>query len=154
MTPNEIQAIIRQINESDIREVELNYQDVHLYLNKNQTSHRAEVNQTKDEVAEPQNEVETVSSSEVTVPQQNGDTDTGVAIKAPLVGVIYLQPSPDKPAYKQVGDSVEAGDVVCVIEAMKMMTEIKSDVSGTISEILVENEEVVEFDQPLFKVIK
>ncbi|MCT6807263.1 MAG: acetyl-CoA carboxylase, biotin carboxyl carrier protein, partial [Bombilactobacillus sp.] len=76
-----------------------------------------------------------------------------VQVKAPLVGIVYLQPSPDKPQYKKVGDHVQKGEVVCLIEAMKMMTEIKSTSSGTITEILVANEEVVEYDQPLMTII-
>ena len=63
-----------------------------------------------------------------------------------------MKPEPQKPAYVAVGQKVKKGDVICIIEAMKMMTEIKSEVSGTISEVLVENEELVEFDQPLLRV--
>lgn len=156
MTLEEIQAIIRQINDSDIREINLDYQDIHLYLNKNQTSHQ------KADLVD-QKSVFTKSADEPKQPIQAPHPDLempkpaakeATAIKAPLVGVIYLQPSPDKPAYKSVGDHVSAGEVVCVIEAMKMMTEIKSKVDGTISKILVENEEVVEYDQPLFEVTK
>ena len=73
-------------------------------------------------------------------------------IKAPMVGSIYLQPAPDKEAYVSVGTKVHKGDVVCIIEAMKMMTEIKSEVDGIITKVLVTNEELVEFDQPLFEV--
>ena len=64
----------------------------------------------------------------------------------------YLKPSPDKPNFKQVGDRVQKGDVVCIVEAMKVMNEITSDISGEIVEVLVENEQVVEFNQPLFRV--
>lgn len=154
MNLEDIQAIIKQINQSDIREIDLNYQDIHLYLNKNKTSHpttevtneKAATSQATPAPASPK-PTEKVVDLPVTAPKS-----TEQAIKAPLVGVIYLQSAPDKPAYKKVGDHVEVGDVVCVIEAMKMMTEIKSKVAGTITEILVENEEVVEFDQPLFTV--
>ena len=69
-----------------------------------------------------------------------------------MVGSIYLQPAPDKEAYVSVGTKVHKGDVVCIIEAMKMMTEIKSEVDGIITKVLVTNEELVEFDQPLFEV--
>jgi acetyl-CoA carboxylase biotin carboxyl carrier protein len=160
MTLEEIQAIIDQIDASDIREIDLNYQDLHLYLNKNRTTQHsaseAPVKAVTAETTETTSNVPTVTAADTTEPAKSA-TDPAVneeAIKAPLVGVIYLQPSPDKPAYKQVGDTVQVGEVVCVIEAMKMMTEIKSKVAGTITSILVENEEVVEFDQPLFKVSK
>ncbi|MCH5463283.1 acetyl-CoA carboxylase biotin carboxyl carrier protein [Lactobacillus sp. LC28-10] len=156
MTLEEIQAIIRQINDSDIREINLDYQDIHLYLSKNKTSRQiatkveqpASLNKSDSETQPVQSPPETTVAK-----SQSSETET-TTIKAPLVGVIYLQPSPDKPAYKQVGDHVSVGEVVCVIEAMKMMTEIKSKVAGTISKILVDNEEVVEYDQPMFEVTK
>ena len=69
-----------------------------------------------------------------------------------MVGTIYLKPEPDKDPYVTEGMRVHKGDIVCIIEAMKMMTEIKSDLDGVISEVLVENEDLVEFDQSLFKV--
>ena len=70
-------------------------------------------------------------------------------MKAPLVGTVYLQPEPGAPAFVKVGDRVEEGDVVCVIEAMKMMTEIKSDHAGIVSAINVKDGELVEVEQPL-----
>jgi acetyl-CoA carboxylase biotin carboxyl carrier protein len=70
-------------------------------------------------------------------------------VKAPLVGTVYLQPKPGAPAFVKVGDRVEEGDVVCVIEAMKMMTEIKSDHAGIVSAINVKDGELVEVEQPL-----
>ena len=73
-------------------------------------------------------------------------------ITAPIVGTFYRAPSPDQPVYKEVGDHVNADDVVCIVEAMKVMNEIKSGVSGTIKKVLVENASAVEFGQPLFLV--
>lgn len=77
--------------------------------------------------------------------------DSGTTIKCPMVGVFYSAPSPDKPAFVSVGDKVEKGQVICIIEAMKIMNEVTADKSGTVCEILVDNGDVVEFDQPLFK---
>ncbi len=74
------------------------------------------------------------------------------AIKSPMVGVFYAAPAPDKPAFVSVGQTVNKGDVVCIIEAMKIMNEITAEESGTITEILVNNGDVVEFDQPLFAI--
>jgi acetyl-CoA carboxylase biotin carboxyl carrier protein len=68
------------------------------------------------------------------------------------VGVVYLKPSPEQSQFKQIGDSVKKGDVLCIVEAMKVMNEIVSDVDGELVEILVENEQIVEYDQPLFRV--
>ena len=70
-------------------------------------------------------------------------------MKSPMVGTFYRSPSPKSKAFVEVGQSVKAGDVVCIVEAMKMMNQIEADKSGTVSEILVENGQPVEFDQPL-----
>jgi acetyl-CoA carboxylase biotin carboxyl carrier protein len=71
-------------------------------------------------------------------------------ILSPMVGTFYTQPAPDKPAFVNLGDQVKKGQTVCIIEAMKLMNEIESEVEGQIIECLVENEEMVEFGQPLF----
>lgn len=73
-------------------------------------------------------------------------------IKSPIVGTFYRSTSPDKPPYKKVGDTVVEGDVVCIVEAMKLFNEIESEVSGTIVKVLVEDASPVEYDQPLFLV--
>ena len=75
-----------------------------------------------------------------------------VEIKSPMVGTFYRSPSPGAKAYVEVGERVQTGQVVCIIEAMKLMNEIESEVSGTIAKILVENEQPVEFGQALFLV--
>ncbi|SOC07969.1 acetyl-CoA carboxylase biotin carboxyl carrier protein [Pseudobutyrivibrio ruminis] len=74
----------------------------------------------------------------------------GEQVLAPLVGVFYAAPSPDEDAYVQVGDSVKKGQVLCLIEAMKMMSEITAPKDGVIKKIFVKNQDVVEFEQPLF----
>lgn len=75
---------------------------------------------------------------------------TGTEITAPIVGTFYRAPGPDAEAYVNVGDHVKPGDVLCIIEAMKLMNEVECETSGTILEVLVENSQPVEFDQPLF----
>ena len=73
----------------------------------------------------------------------------GQAVRSPMVGTFYQSPSPDAPAFVSVGQSVNKGDVVCIVEAMKMMNQIEADRSGTVEAILVADGEPVEFDQPL-----
>ena len=80
-----------------------------------------------------------------TVTETAGDT-----IKSPIIGTFYRKPSPDKPNFVEVGDRVNEGDTLCVIEAMKLFNEIEAEMSGTIVKILVEDSTPVEFDQPLF----
>lgn len=78
--------------------------------------------------------------------------DNLITIKSPMIGTFYRKPGPDKPVFAEVGDDVNPGKVVCIIEAMKLFNEIESEVSGKIVKILVEDSSPVEFDQPLFLV--
>ena len=80
------------------------------------------------------------------------EKDDGVEVTAPIVGTFYASPAPDAPPYVKVGDRVEQGAVLCIIEAMKLMNEIEAEVGGTIAEVLVRNEEPVEYGQPLFRI--
>jgi acetyl-CoA carboxylase biotin carboxyl carrier protein len=80
-----------------------------------------------------------------------GDKTLGYKqLVAPMVGTFYAQPAPDKPPYITVGDKVKKGQTICIIEAMKLMNEIESEYDGEVAEVLVKNEEMVEFGQPLF----
>ena len=75
-----------------------------------------------------------------------------ITIKSPIIGTFYRKPAPDKPPFVEVGDSIKEGDVLCVIEAMKLFNEIEGEVSGKIVKVLVDDASPVEFDQPLFLV--
>ena len=97
-------------------------------------------------------EREIYSTDKCTVAQSVQTINDSASVSADAIrSVFYSAPSPDKPAFVSVGDKVEKGQVVCIIEAMKIMNEITADKSGTVCEILVDNGDVVEFDQPLFK---
>jgi len=84
------------------------------------------------------------------VPSQ--EKEVLIAIKSPMVGVFYASPSPGDKAYATVGDKIKKGDVLCIIEAMKLMNEINAECGGVIEEVCVGNGQVVEFDQPLYRV--
>lgn len=79
----------------------------------------------------------------------SGDHD-GEVVRSPIVGTFYRSPSPDSDPFVKVGDSIEKGETICIVEAMKIMNEIESEFSGEVKKILVENAEPVEYDQPLF----
>ena len=150
MTFEEIQKLIAEINQSDITKLDLDFNGGHIKIDKSQATpveirEERPVSQSSAKTLQETNHQEL---SNLDTPKQKT-----LKIKAPLVGIVYLQASPEKPQYKKPGDHVNKGDVVCVIEAMKMMTEIKSDFTGTIDKILVTNEQVVEYDQPLITVI-
>lgn len=75
-----------------------------------------------------------------------------IQIKSPMIGTFYRSPKPEDPSFVNVGDTISAGDKVCIVEAMKLFNEIESEISGTIVKVLVENASPVEYDQPLFLV--
>jgi acetyl-CoA carboxylase biotin carboxyl carrier protein len=83
---------------------------------------------------------------------QTDDTSGIYTVTSPMVGVFYAAPAPDKRPYVSVGDRVNAGDVLCIIEAMKMMNEIAAEKSGVITEICVGNKQIVEYGHPLFRI--
>ena len=93
--------------------------------------------------------VQEVNTQETTE-SVNLENDNQVVVKSPIIGTFYRKPSPDKPSFVEVGQSISKGDVLCVIEAMKLFNEIESDFSGKIVKILVDDQSPVEFDQPLF----
>ncbi|EAQ98000.1 acetyl-CoA carboxylase biotin carboxyl carrier protein [Congregibacter litoralis] len=80
-------------------------------------------------------------------------TTNGTVVKSPMVGTFYRSPSPSSAPFVEVGKTVQAGDVLCIVEAMKMMNQIEAEVSGTIEAVLANSGEPVEFDQPLFSIV-
>lgn len=86
-------------------------------------------------------------------PEKQPEKTAGKNILSPMVGTFYAQPSPDQPAFVKVGDKIKKGQTICIIEAMKLMNEIESEYDGEISKVFVNNEDMVEFGQPLFEII-
>ncbi len=90
------------------------------------------------------------ASAPPTEPKTEPRAEKDVVVKAPIVGTFYRSPAPGEGLFVEVGDEVDAGDVLCIIEAMKLMNEIESEVKGIVKKILVEDAQPVEYDQPLF----
>lgn len=147
---SEINAIIEKINQSSIKEFHLKKGDFELNLSKNDSTppvqENAQIAATLPKPSEKQEQI--VAHEEKIIPE----VIEGECVNSPLVGVIYLKPSPDKADFVKIGDKVNAGDTLCIVEAMKVMNEIPAEKAGIITEILVENENVVEFGQPLFRI--
>ena len=140
---DELQKLIHEFEQSSARELKIDDHDFHLYLSKNQQS-----------IQQPTTGTPTVNNQTGSTTSATADTasDNRHQIKAPLVGTVYLQDKPKQPPYVTVGQHIHKGDIVCVVEAMKMMTEIKSDVDGVVTSIDVDNGELVECDQSLFTI--
>ncbi len=155
MQVNEVKELLSLFDQSTLTEFDLKEGNLELYLSKNSMS-RGQVPAAAPLVEAAPVQVQQPVASEPAAPAPQPVPAPvvveGTEIVSPLVGVAYLKPSPDKANFKQVGDRVNQGDVVCIVEAMKVMNEITSDISGEVVEILVENEQVVEFNQPLFRV--
>lgn len=98
------------------------------------------------------NEINKTNEIKETLPIKE-NIKTGNIVVSPIVGTFYTSSSPLKPPFVKIGDKIKEGDTLCIIEAMKVMNEIKSQYSGEIAEIFVENEDMVEYNQPLFKII-
>ena len=92
----------------------------------------------------------TLDSAAPTAASSDAEESKYITIKSPIIGTFYRKPAPDKPAFAEVGQNIAKGDVLCVIEAMKLFNDIESEVAGKIVKVLVEDSSPVEFDQPLF----
>lgn len=143
-----IKKMITVLEESDLEEIEFQrfWTRVRISKNKSQkgSSPKVSVSNSKGK------EIQELSSKE----EAKKEEPNLHIIKSPMVGTFYRAPTPDAPPYVDVGDQIKKGDVVCIIEAMKIMNEIEADVKGEIIEVLIVNEGPVEYNQPLFKVRK
>ena len=145
MNLKEIKEMIQLMNENNLNEIELERNGLKIRLVRGQKGITQElIQQAPIEAAASQPQAKT--SKEVTQEEKEKYTQ----IKAPMVGTFYKAPGPDAPPFVEVGDTVNVGDIICIIEAMKLMNEIKSEVKGKIKEVFVENGEPIEFGQPLF----
>ncbi len=97
-------------------------------------------------------EARPITTIEEPAQEEPPEADDSIVVHAPIVGTFYEAPAPDADAFVKVGDTVQVGDVLCIIEAMKLMNEIESEVAGTVRKILAQNSEPVEYDQPLFAI--
>ena len=153
MKLKEIQNLIKFVAKSGASEVSLEMENVKITVKTNNEPRQVIVH---DPVVVPQPQPPAspppvvAPDSSVESPQQ--DDDALITIKSPIIGTFYRKPSPDKPSFVEVGDSISEGTVLCVIEAMKLFNDIESEVSGKIVKILVDDTSPVEFDQPLFLV--
>ena len=146
MNIKEIKEMIALMNENGLVELEIEREGMRIRLKKTSSG---------TEVSSAPIAVEREKGFQQAALKESAETIDKIAtktieIKAPMVGTFYRAPSPESPPYVEVGQIIDSGGVICVIEAMKLMNEIKSEIKGKILEILVDNAEPVEFGQPMF----
>jgi acetyl-CoA carboxylase biotin carboxyl carrier protein len=149
--------LIRLVEKSEISELSIEEGDLKIKIVKNnpQVSHVSQPVVHRAEHTIPANEQPNVSSAPNSGQIQPEAVNNNLSeIKSPIVGTFYRAPSPDSAPFVNVGDTIKEGSILCIVEAMKLMNEIESEVSGKIVQILVENGTPVEYNQPLFLVEK
>jgi acetyl-CoA carboxylase biotin carboxyl carrier protein len=157
MDIREIQNLIKFVAKSGAIEVKLEMDDFKITIRTTSEGTESTTTyvqqmpmQAAPQMAAPQ--VATPAAADTVAAPASDDHSKYITVKSPIIGTFYRKPAPDKPLFVEVGSTIGKGDVLCVIEAMKLFNEIESEVSGKIVKILVDDSSPVEFDQPLFLV--
>lgn len=161
MDLKDIQNLIKFVAKSGASEVKLETDDVKITIKTGSSEDKTDTTYIQQiPVGQPvvqqvpinQPVAETSNDTPKTGEKTTAEDSKYITIKSPIIGTFYRKPAPDKPLFVEVGSQISQGDVLCVIEAMKLFNEIESEVSGKIVKILVDDSSPVEFDQPLFLV--
>ena len=154
MEIKDIQNLIKFVAKSGASEVKLEMEDIKITIKtghdeKGETTY---IQQMPAMAAAPQQAAPAAPAAAPVAPVVVEEETKFITVKSPIIGTFYRKPSPDKPMFVEVGTQIGEGDVLCVIEAMKLFNEIESEISGKIVKVLVDDASPVEFDQPLFLV--
>jgi len=158
MDIKEIQSLIKFVAKSGASEVKLETDDIKITIRTGSTSSGPEttfvqqIPMAQAPMAPVAPALQQEAAPAAGTVETAEDDSKYITIKSPIIGTFYRKPSPDKPSFVEVGTTIGQGDVLCVIEAMKLFNDIESEVSGKIVKVLVEDSSPVEFDQPLFLV--
>ena len=147
MDLRKIKKLIEMLQESDLNEIEVKEGEESVRINRK----REIVNNSTQFIS--QNKLDNLSKDQ-TLEEDNKDLVDLIDIKSPMVGTFYRSPAPDKPPFAEIGQKIKVGDTLCIVEAMKMMNQVKSEFNGTIKHILVENAQPVEFDEVIITLEK
>lgn len=142
MNLEQVDSLIEKMERASLTEISYKDKDVDIKLKRELAPAGTQVPQT----------VQTQAAPQVQAPAAEAQpADEGIVVRAPMVGTFYKAPSPEAEAYIKVGDTVSSTSVVCILEAMKLFNEIQAEVSGEVTEILVDDGDMVEYNQPLFR---
>ncbi len=157
MDIKEIQSLIKFVAKSGASEVKLETDDIKITIRTGALGSATETTYVQQMPMTPAAPMAPAAQAQVEAPAAAADSKLAaeddnkyITIKSPIIGTFYRKSSPDKPNFVEVGDTIKNGDVLCVIEAMKLFNDIESEVSGKIVKVLVEDSSPVEFDQALF----
>ncbi len=155
MDIREIQNLIKFVAKSGATEVKLEMDDIKITIKTTSENATVENGNYVQHIPVSMPQVQAAApvaqaTEAPAAPAVANDDAKYITVKSPIIGTFYRKPSPDKPAFVEVGATIKTGDVLCVIEAMKLFNEIESEVSGKIVKVLVDDSSPVEFDQPLF----
>lgn len=144
MDLRKIKKLIEMLQESDLNEIEVKEGEESVRINRKKEVHVSSM---------PQVAMNTpVQGQQISQPTAQEIPSDLFCVKSPMVGTFYRSPAPGKPPFIEIGQKISVGDVVCIVEAMKMMNQVKSDVEGIIKEIHIEDGQAVEFDQILISI--
>lgn len=154
MDINIIKEIMREFKSCELTKLEIKHGDIDIKMEKKK---EVIMGPAVSQVAAPALEAAPVSAACSTIVSETATIKSvpepvGCAIMSPMVGTIYTAENPDSDAFISVGQKVKKGDVVCIIEAMKLMNEVESEIDGVVIEVLAKNEQMVEFGEPLFMI--
>lgn len=160
MDLKDIQNLIKFVAKSGVSEVKLETEEIKITIKTGSDDHvgatyiqQMPAMAPQQQIAMPQQPAAAPAQPQAPAAAAPAEDDSKyVTIKSPIIGTFYRKPAPDKPVFVEVGSTIKPGDVLCVIEAMKLFNEIESEVSGKIVKVLVDDASPVEFDQPLFLV--
>jgi acetyl-CoA carboxylase biotin carboxyl carrier protein len=159
MDIKQIQELIKFVHKSGVNEVSIEEKDFKITIKTNQapTVVNATIPAAAPAAAAPvaapaPQAASPAPAPAVAAPAPAADDSKYLTIKSPMIGTFYRSSSPDKPSFVNVGDEIKQGQVLCIVEAMKLFNEIESEVSGRIVKVLVDNASPIEYDQPLFLV--
>ena len=149
MELNIIKKLIAILEENNLKKLSLRDGDFEIMIekeDKHPPMHHHPIEHSHFDHPHFESQNKTIKSTDI-------ENDTGLYIKSPMVGTFYSAPSPDQPPFVKVGDKVTEDTIVCVVEAMKVMNELKANMKGTIAEILIDNAHPVEFGTKLFRIV-
>lgn len=165
MNQKEIQELIKFVSKSGVTEVEIEEKDFKITIKsepkrrKDEAEEKTVYIQQPMQMQQPMQQQMPAQMPQAAAPAapapvaEAADEDSKyITVKSPMIGTFYRSPSPEKPVFVEVGDTIKNGDPVCIIEAMKLFNEIESEVQGRIVKVLVDDASPVEYDQPLFLV--